>query len=62
MPYSKAQNKATQKYSAKAYDQIKIVVKKGSREKYNAHAAARGKSLNALIVELLEQDIKENGG
>ena len=62
MAYSQAQNKATQKYSAKAYDQIKIVVKKGNREKYNQHAKNCGQSLNALIVDLLEQDIKEKSG
>ena len=56
MPYTEAQNKATQKYSAKAYDQIKLVVKKGEREKYKALAERRGKSLNALIVEYLEQE------
>ena len=57
MPYSQAQNKATQKYSQKAYDQIKVVVKKGNRERYKNHAESKGKSLNALIVDLLEEDI-----
>lgn len=58
MPYTQAQNRATQKYNAKAYDQIKLVVKKGDREKYKKHAERRGKSLNALVVELLEMDMK----
>lgn len=59
MPYSDAQNKATQKYSKKAYDQIKVVVKKGEREKYKQHAEAKGMSLNQLIIKLLDEDMKQ---
>lgn len=56
MPYSKAQMKATNKYRAKAYDVIQTTVPKGDRDKYKAQAAARGLSLNAYIISLLEQD------
>jgi predicted HicB family RNase H-like nuclease len=33
-------------------------VQKGDREKYKKHAERRGKSLNALVIELLEKDMK----
>lgn len=56
--YSEAQNKSTQKYIAKAYDQISVRIPKGKREEYKAHAEAKGKSLNQLIVELIENDMK----
>lgn len=56
--YTEAQNKATQKYIAKAYDQVSLRVPKGKRELYKAHAESKGKSLNQLIVDLLEKDIK----
>ena len=57
--YSKAQNKATQKYISKAYDQFIVRVPKGKREIYKAHAEAQGKSLNQLVIELLDKNIDE---
>lgn len=57
--YTEAQNRATQKYVKNNYDDIKIRVPKGKREQYKAHAEAQGKSLNQLVIELLD---KEMGG
>lgn len=57
--YSEAQNKATQKYIQKAYDTITIRVPKGMREEYNKHAESKETSLNRLIIDLLDKDIKE---
>ena len=54
-----AGRKANAKYHAKL-DEIKVRVPKGNKDRYKAHAESKGKSLNALIVELLENDIKEN--
>lgn len=59
--YTEAQNRATQKYISKAYDQVSIRVYKGERDKYKAHAEGKGKSLNQLIIELLEEDLRTNG-
>jgi len=56
--YTEAQNKATQRYIKSNYDDIKVRVPKGARERYKAHAEAQGKSLNQLIIELLETDIE----
>lgn len=50
------------RYNNKTYDRITIMPKKGSKDRYKAHADARGMSLTALIVELLERDIQESGG
>lgn len=58
--YSEAQNKATQKYINKAYDQFTIRVPKGKREIYKAHAEAQGKSLNQLVIELLDKNMGGN--
>ena len=60
MAYTQASNKAVQKYSAKTYDQIKIVVPKGKREEYKAQAAAKGLSLNAYIIKLIEDDKQQD--
>lgn len=56
MPYSEAQKKATMRYKAKAYEHVDLTLKKGQREIYKAQAAARGLSLNAYIISLLEAD------
>lgn len=53
--YSEAQNKSTQKYIKANYDDIKVRVPKGKREEYKALAESQGKSLNALIIELLDE-------
>lgn len=53
-----SQRRAVAKYHEKL-DEIKVRVPKGQRERYKAHAESKGKSLNALIIELLEQDMKQ---
>lgn len=60
MAYSEAQKKATAKYMKNKLDDIKVRVPKGKREVYKAHAERQGKSLNALIIELLEKDRQEH--
>lgn len=55
--YNEKQNKWTQDYVKKAYDDIKVRVPKGKRELYKAHAEAQGKSLNQLIIELLDKSM-----
>ena len=52
--YSQAQNKATQRYIKKAYDEIKIRVPKGAKEEYKLAAEAAGKSLNQYIIDKIE--------
>lgn len=59
MAYSEAQKKATAKYMKNKLDDIKVRVPKGKREVYKSHAERKGKSLNALIIELLEKDMQE---
>ena len=54
---TEAEKKAISKYTSK-FDDIKIRVPKGKREIYKEHAEAKGKSLNALIIELLDKDMK----
>ena len=56
MAYTQAQNKATQKYINKAYDQFVVRVPKGDRDKYSKQAAEKGLSLNAYIIQLLNND------
>lgn len=57
MSYTEAQNKATQKYQAKAYDRLAIRVKKGEADKIKAHAERQGLSLNGYINKLIAEDM-----
>ena len=61
MPASKAQQKAVAKYMAANYDDIKVRVAKGQRERIKAHADANGQSVNAFIVEAINEKIERDG-
>ena len=54
--YTKQQNKATQKYLTTNMEQVRFWVKKGVKDEYKAKAAAKGMSLTAYIVWLIEND------
>lgn len=54
---SEAQKKAIAKYHSN-FDEMKIRVPKGDRERYKALADRKGTSLAQLIISLLEQDLK----
>lgn len=58
MPTSDAVKKAVAKYQANQ-EHIKIHVPIGKKAKYKAQAEARGLSLNAYIIKLLEADEQE---
>lgn len=57
MAYSKAANKASQKYNAKAYDRLAIRVYKGQAEQIQAYAERKGMSLNGYINALIAADM-----
>lgn len=59
MAQTKAHQKASNKYNAKAYDRLAILVKKGDREKIKAHAEAQGLSLNGYINKLIAEDMNK---
>jgi len=53
------QTKASAKYNAKAYEEVKLRVKVGQKELIRAHAESKGMSLNGYINHLIEQDMKQ---
>ena len=59
MPYTKASNKAVQKYSKKAYDTTLLRVKKGKLQLITEHAKSKGLSLNGYINSLIAADMGE---
>lgn len=59
MAQSKAHMRASNKYSAKAYDRLAISVYKGQREQITEYAKSKGMSINAYITGLIAQDMGE---
>lgn len=59
MAYSEAQKKAVKKYNEKAYDEIKLRVKKGNKEIIQNYASAKNETVNGLINRLLENEIPD---
>lgn len=65
MPASKAQQRAVSKYMKENYDELKVRVEKGHKEKIRTHAENRGESLNAFINRAVDETMardQEGGG
>ena len=58
---SKAQQRATNKYNAKAYDRIALVVPKGARGQIKAFAESHGESVNNFINRLIIEAMQQEG-
>lgn len=61
MPVSRAQQKATNKWIAKAYDRINLTIPKGKKETIQAHAAAQGESVNGFINRAIDHEMERDG-
>lgn len=59
MAQSKAHIKASNKFNAKAYDRVSLMLPKGQRDKIRAHAESKGLSLNGYINELIKKDMEQ---
>ena len=59
MAYSNAQKKATMKWDAENYDQIKFTAHKGFNDKLKQAAELAGKSKRQLIIETLEKEMEK---
>ena len=63
MPASKAQQRAVAKYMAANYDEIKIRLPKGEKDRIKDHAQNTGESVNALIARAINETIlKDKSG
>ena len=47
------------RYNAKAYDRIGLVVPKGQKDIIRQHAESRGESVNAFILRAVEQAMEK---
>ena len=57
MPATKAHMNATNRYMAKAYDNLRIVVPKGRKAEIEAYAREHGTNTNALVNLLLRKEL-----
>ena len=53
----KTSSAAKNRYAAKAYDNLRIIVPKGRKEEIEAHAKNKGISVNGLVNALLRADM-----
>lgn len=58
MGVSKAHGRASNKYNAKTYDRVGLLVPKGRRAELHSAAAIEGKSLNVYILDAVEEHEK----
>ena len=59
MPYSESQKKATMKWEAQNYEQIKFTVQKGVKARLTEASKLAGKSKRQFIIEALEKEMGE---
>ncbi len=60
--YDEKSKERTMKYLKEKRDKLTLNLPLGDKERYKTHAEQKhGKSLTALIVDLLEEDIKRSG-
>ncbi len=60
MPNGKASTRAKNKYNAANYDNLRILVPKGQKEKIKAHAAKRGESINGFVNRAIDETIEKD--
>ena len=56
----KTSSKVKDRYNAKAYDEIKVRVSKGGKEKIRAHAEHHGESLNGFVTRAIDEAIERD--
>ena len=60
MPTTKAGQKAVAKYMKNNYDEIKVRVTKGRKDKIKAHAEEKGESVNGFINRAIDETIERD--
>ena len=63
MPVSKAQQKAVAKYENANYDKFLVrMLPKGKKELLQAHAEAKGESLNGFVNRAIDETVQRDNG
>ncbi len=58
--YDEKAKARTMKYMKEKRENLNINLPLGSKERYKKHAESKGKSLTSLIVDLVEDDIRNS--
>lgn len=58
----KSSTRAKNKYNAKNYDDLRIVVPKGEKERIRAHAQERQESLNGFVKRAIDETMERDKG
>lgn len=58
MAYDEKAKERTIRYMNEKRDKLTLNLPKGDKDRYKAHAEAKGMSLTSLIVELIEKDME----
>ena len=58
----KTSSEVKDRYNAKTYDEIKVRVKKGEKDKIKAHADSRNESLNGFIKRAIDETMERDSG
>lgn len=61
-PKTKTTAQIKNDYAKKAYDDIRLQVKKGQKEIIKAHAEAQGESINGFINRAIAETIERDKG
>lgn len=59
-PVSKAQQKAVAKYMKNNYDEVKVRMPKGKKDKIKEHAKNQGESLNSFVNKAIDEKIERD--
>ena len=60
MPVSRAQQEATARYEAKVYYKVLVRLPKGHKAEIQAHAEARGESVNGFIGRAIDETMERD--
>ena len=60
MPVSRAPPEATARYEAKVYDKVLVRLPKGHKAEIQAHAEARGESVNGFIGRAIDETMERD--
>lgn len=56
----KPQTRAKNKYNTKAYDNLRIVVKKGKKDIIKTYAESKGESINGFVNRAIDETMERD--
>lgn len=57
---AKTRSEIVNAYAKKAYDNLRIIVKKGQKDKIKAHADSMGESVNGFVNRAIDETIQRD--